>query len=555
MDTATQSTIRRISKLLALSGSCIFIGLAEGCSGKNHNDWFRFGKEKPVESQQAEQSPDEPVQSSDPNSTTAVLISNPPETQSLPDPIEDDHADPEVDSQPPTAVVQPAQDIHEIIQLYRRLHAEMNLAGRSQVIVELLSDDRERVRLLGFDLASRDLSSGATLSAEVANKAITLLSDPLPSIRSGAARLITRLALPDAMTLLTTALHSEDDQTVAVALLRGIERWPSKDAQEDVLRWYESDGEVRAIAAGAAWSLADLELWDLETHGDTLHSTYRTLDDNQLTNSDMRLIATTGASDDIDRLIRLAGAEDFSNRTLAANALVFTARGVDPLIHLAEETPAFSTAASEAIHRHRLNPNGVRLIASLPWPDEQSRIDSITKICNQLDNDQLAEAVHLIRTDNKIDDNLTIQLLNRLTAGTQSVSTRSAAGVVLLAELELMNQRPDRTLEVISLLPPSGIDPAIAQRATRASAKAHLLLLEFDHAAELDSNPDTWVDTLTVASDQPIRARIAEEIVSRELLLTAEQRELVNKVLNTPAEDTPLETSPDSEPVESAEQP
>lgn len=554
MVTASQSTIRRFSRVLALSGSCIFIGLAEGCSGKNHSDWYRFGKEKQTENQPD----DDPIQSSDPESEISVgsdSITDPAQNQSIHELSIEQQTDPEPHSTPPAALAQPTPDIQEIVQLYRRLHAEMNLAGRSLVIVELLNDERERVRLLGFDLASRDLSSGATLSAEVANKAISLLSDPLPSIRSGSARLITRLALPDAMTLLTTALHTEGNQTVAVALLRGVERWPSKDAQQDVLRWYENEGEVRSIAAGAAWSLADLELWDLATHGESLRLIYRALSDDQLTNADMRLIANTGANDDIDRLIRLAGSHDFSNRTNAANALVYTARGVDPLIQLARQTPAFSSSAAEAILRHRLNPNGVRLTASLPWSDGQSRIDSITKICNQLDNEQLAEAVHLIRTDNAIDDNLTIQLLNRLTAGTQSVSTRSASGVVLLAELELANQRPDRALEVISLLPQSGIDPATSQRATKASTKAHLLLLEFDLAAELDLGPDTWIETLSIASDEPIRMRIAEEILSRELLLTGEQRTLVNSILNSAADDSTPAAGSDAEQSESAEQP
>lgn len=566
MDAPTRSTIRQFSKAVTASGGCLLIGLTGGCSGNKHTDWFQFGKEKNTQKQPAEAqtsddrsntNQDQPVSeaAADPATQPAIHSNTQQPTHS-----ETKTSPTETEQSQTTTVSQSTPDIQEVIQLYRRLHAEMNLAGRSQVIVELLNDERERVRLLGFDLASRDLSSGATLSAKVANTSIILLSDPLPSIRSGAAGLITRLALPDAMTLLTSSLQEETDPTVAIALLRGVERWPSEDAQEAVLRWYESDEAVRTTAGNAAWSLADLDLWDLDRYGETLRNVYRSVEDDQLTHAEMRLISVTGDKDDIDRLIQLASDTNYPHRANAANALVYTSRGVDPLIRLAQREPSFSGSAAESIIRHRLNPNGVRLVASLPWPDDGSRIESIVRMCNQLDNEQLSEAVNLIRTDQSVDDALTIQLLTPLTTGTQNISARSASGVVLLAELELSNQRPDRALEVISLLPASGIDPAATQRASSVAAKAHILLLEFDQAANLNLTPDLWMSTLSLTSDDVTRTRIAEEINRRDLLLTGEQQAVVNQLLSDQSEEETLEPEtlePDSsvEDTDQTEQP
>ncbi len=422
-------------------------------------------------------------------------------------------------------------EVDEIVQLYRRLHVEMDQANRSQLIVELLSDDREPVKLLGFELASRDLSAGATLSADAANAAISLLHDPHPSIRTGAARLINRLALPDAMTLLTEALNDEQDADVAIALLRGIERWPNQDARNSVLRWYNPESPARAAAANAAWQIADLGLWDTDEHQHSIRATYRSIADSELTQSDMRLIAVTGDSSDIDRLISILRDQDNPSQSDAANALVYTPLGADPLIDLATNDPKFALQASKSIDRHRLNPNGIRQIASLTWPSEQARTDALVQACEKLDHTELTNAVRLARTDQTINDALSIRLLSRLIAGAQTVSPRSAPGVALLAQLELQNLRPDRALEAISLLPETGLDPDTALRSKTTAASSHILLGEFDQADLLTQSPIIWFDTLTLSNDQNTQAKIAAAIQERAFDLTPDQQQSINALL------------------------
>ena len=213
MRNTIQSTSRRVSTLLAISGTCAIL---TACSNQSSKGWFNLGKDTPQapQAQTTQEVPSDQQQAIDSQNTQTPTESK---DSSLDDPQSalqqvDEPTPVATDPAPePQPAVQPTTDVDEVVRLYRRLHVEMEPTSRSQLIVELLNDPRERVRLLGFDLASRDLSSGATLSADAANAAVDLLSDPLPSVRTGAARLITRLALPDAMTLLTNALRSEEN--------------------------------------------------------------------------------------------------------------------------------------------------------------------------------------------------------------------------------------------------------------------------------------------------------------------------------------------------------
>ena len=536
MDIAIQSTFRRFLTQTTLLSVCFVLA---SCSNKKESEWFHFGHKPPPIEVKPEESPPAPT-TPDLDPVPAQPIDSPPDLpQTETEPV----------SQDEPAVELPEPNVEEIVRLYRRLHVEMDQSARSQLIVELLSDSRERVRLLGFDLASRDLSAGATLSDEAANAIVSLLSDPLPSVRNGSAHLITRLALPDAMTLLTEALSSESDPVVAESLLRGVERWPSPQAGEDVLMWYQSSGSVRDAAANAAWGLAELDLWIDESDAAVLQSVYRSIPDADLTDADLRLIAVTGTNSDINRLITLARDPNNPTQLHAANALVFTPRGVEPLIDLASTNPDFSPAAAAGIVNHRLNPEGIHRLAALNWTDDQARIEALVNACAKLDHLQLSDAIRLARTNNSINDELSIRLLNPLIAGLQIVPPRTAPGVILLAELELINQRPDRALEILSLLPETGIDPANKLRAMHTKATSHILLAEFDLAAALTLSPEVWVGALTIFDDQSARPAIARQILDRSIELSSDQQVLIDEIISK----HPI--APDESPAQPAELP
>jgi HEAT repeats len=531
MDHTQKHQIRCRTYALILSAGCL---TQAACSSNKGNDWFRFGKDSQSEAHHEQAQQPDSLQESEPSDSENSGTDQSQTIQPIIAAEPDEPGSSIVEAQDPNSIQttpQPVVDVEEVVQLYRRLHVEMDQANRSQLIVELLGDQREPVKLLGFELASRDLSAGATLSADAANAAISLLNDPHPSIRTGAARLINRLALPDAMTLLTEALNHEQDSEVAIALLRGIERWPNENARQSVLRWYSPESPARAAAANAAWQIADLGLWDTEQHAQSIRSTYRSISNNELTQSEMRLIAVTGDSSDIDRLITLLRDDDNPSQSDAANALAYTPLGADPLIDLAMDDPEFALQASKAIDRHRLNPNGIRQMASLNWSTEQARTDALVQACEKLDHNELTNAVRLARTDKTINDALSIRLLSRLIAGAQTVSPRSAPGVALLAQLELQNLRPDRAIEAVTLLPESGLDPDTALRANTTAAASHILLGEYDQADLLTQSPIIWFDTLSLSNDQNTQAKIAAAIQARSFDLSDEQQQILNTLI------------------------
>lgn len=537
MNKSALSTILNLHAPTAMILSC---SLMAACSAKQNtgksNGWFNWNNDESITEsyEQNTQSVDQTPESNTTGSAPAVIIpatSNRPVEQAKTQTSEPTASTPDV-------VSQDSSSVEEIVQLYRRLHVEMAQDARSQLIIELLNDSRERVQLLGFELASRDLSSGAQISADAANTAVQLLSSDRPLIRTGAVRLITRLALPDAMTILTSALKVEKDPAVAEAILRGIERWPSDAARLDVLKWYQTTGQARIAAASAAWGIADLELWKDDQEIQQIRDVYRSLDTNSLTDADQKLMAVTGTNEDITRLISIARdsvqAQDNTAIPSSATALIYTPLGVDPLLSLAQQYPALSPAAAQSIENHRLNPAGLKRLAALKWNNESARIESLTQLFSKLDQEQLADAVRLARTDGSIDDALSIRLLNRLVAGSQIPTPRTAPGVILLAQLELTNLRPDRTLEVLSLLPESGLDPVNTLQANQAKATAHIMLAEFEPATQLNTDPQAWMNAFNLVTDPTTKFAIAQQITNQNLELPPEQLAQVQSSLENP---------------------
>ena len=140
-----------------------------------------------------------------------------------------------------------------VLDTYRRLYIVTAPEARSALLAELLESDQPGVRDLGFELADRELSANATLDGAVATKATTLLSDASPTTRASAARLVNRLAPPDAAGPVTQALQRETTPIAAEALLAAAARWPSPDAIEPVLQWMRTPATLNAACqAGVA---------------------------------------------------------------------------------------------------------------------------------------------------------------------------------------------------------------------------------------------------------------------------------------------------------------
>jgi len=439
--------------------------------------------------------------------------------------------------------------IDEVLALYRRLHVEMEPGARSDLIVELLGDPREEVMALGFELCSRDLSSGAAISPEAQDAAVDLLDADAALVRSSAVRLVTRLGLDDTQRLLADAIVAERDPDVAAAILRGLERWPTIEVVDEVLAWYERPGPARRAAAGAAWALAQRGAFEDPSERERVVTILRTIPDDRLGAYDMRLLAALGETNDLRRLTEIIEHGDDSRRMEAARAMAGTPRGVEHLVAHAQDDPTLFGPASEALIRHRANPDGLRRLAALPCADPQTRRDAILRMGARLDRADLGDAVRLARSESDLDGALSIELLTPLIASDRTPGPREVPGALLLASLEQERGRPDRSLEILSLIDLDALDPAMRVRAGALRAGALVMVGRYDDAAALGGDAAPWLDALERAEDPARRHAIARAITARGLALTPDQRAIVGVHLDDQVGD-----DQDSESTDAGEQ-
>lgn len=399
----------------------------------------------------------------------------------------------------------------ELKALYRRLHIELDAAGRSALIVELFNDPRSEFKLLGFELADRDLSASKTLGDDVGQAVRGLLSDPNDLIRAKSARLITRLVPPDGMIVLTHALIAENSPVAADPMLMGIARWPNPDAVPTVRAWAMRDDAPVSALFSAAWAFERESLWTPETDYPVLLKKLRNSTSVQMREDGMKLLAKLGSSEDLRQLVDLMLSNDQSVVRWAASSLVETPRAVEVLIQSAAENEVLYQAAAEALIKHRATPEGMRRLAELPQTDSAVRRSSLERMGQQIDREQLGEAVRLSR----LDQDIAISILSRLLTSEATQSTRIAKGVLQLGELQLDAGRPNRVIEAVIALEGATLDPADQLRLQSMQTQSLILLSRFDDAAAAQLDFDVWNNALKRAVDETQRTRIANELLQR----------------------------------------
>ncbi len=406
------------------------------------------------------------------------------------------------------------RQLGEILNLYRRLHIELDDTGRSGLIIELFHDSRDPVRQLGFELADRDLSSNTVLAPEVGDAVKNMLGDPDAGIRSKAARLLARLVPPDAMIVLTAALGKETDPVAAEPMLMGIARWPNADAREAVMRWYLREDAPLPAACAAVWSFEQAGLIDELHDRQRIIDRLRVVGPEMLRESGMKLMARFGDASDLRVLVGLMLGGNPNTQQWAANALVETPRAVEMLVQASEENPALFGAAADALIRHRATPEGLRRLARLRAPDERAKHDALVRMGEAIDTERLTEAVRLA----DLPAELSITLLGRLAGSADPITTRSAKGVVMLAELELEAMRPNRALEAVIALDKAGAEVEAADRARAQEIKATSLIMlgRLPEAYEISRSFPLWEAAIAKGVDPELRRRAVEFVLDQE---------------------------------------
>ncbi|MFG0245446.1 MAG: hypothetical protein ACF8MF_05260 [Phycisphaerales bacterium JB052] len=422
------------------------------------------------------------------------------------------------------------QQFEELKGIYRRLHIELDTPGRSSLIVELFDDPRPGMRLLGFELADRDLSASKELGDAVGESVRKLLKDDAPAIRAKAARLITRLVPPDGMIVLTQSLQDEHDPIAVEPMLLGIARWPNRDAHDAILSWFGREDAPLVALCSAAWALEREGLIDSERDSPLLLTRLRSAAPQQLREDGMKLLAKLGSAEDLRTLIALMLSDDPSVVRWAATALVETPRSVEVLAQSAMENETLYLAAAESLIKHRATPEGLRRLAELPQGDPATRRQMLERMGQAIDRERLGEAVRLAQ----LDPELSISILSRLVANEDALTPRSAKGVLQLAELQLNAGRPNRVNEALLALEGATLEPTDQARRDALRVQSLILLNRFDEAIALSREWSQWNDAIERAIDDAQRHRIAQYLLNRDDLdLTPEQTNQLQLLMPT----------------------
>jgi len=431
------------------------------------------------------------------------------------------------------------------LNLYRRLHVELDATGRSALLAELIGDDRPWLRSLGFDLAGRDLSARTALGEDVASAAAARLRDPDPRTRALAANLIGRLVPPDAMLLFTAALRDEQHPQPAEPMLLGIARWPNADATDSTLRWLERDDTPLDAACTAIWALASRGYLDADANRERTLDRLRSLPLKGIGAPGMRTLVHLGNGTDLSRIGAILGDPEREEREAAADALGESKDGLASLL-TARDDPRLFPVIARAITRHDPTPAGFALIAGLPCLEPAVAERALIAHAARLAPGDLASAVRAAALDDKI----TERALSALMAADTTSSPGAAEGLLLLAQTRLRLGDVSGAGEALVVLADAPLSDALEPERRRAALQVALTEADIEAAFSVEgATPDEWIEALgRLDADDPMLGVISDRLLlTRSEDFSEEQRAVLETwaVANQEAADP---DAPDAEP-------
>ena len=119
--------------------------------------------------------------------------------------------------------------------------------NRPDMLVSLLGDEREEIRLLGLRLIEQAMSNGEPMPAEVTNAVAECVDDAVVEVRAEAIRQLLFLDGQRAGALAANRIKSETDITARLALESILARYPSEDGGSLLLKIYLDDPGRNAL--------------------------------------------------------------------------------------------------------------------------------------------------------------------------------------------------------------------------------------------------------------------------------------------------------------------
>lgn len=382
-------------------------------------------------------------------------------------------------------------------------------AEQARLLAALLTDSREELRSLGFDILSRELSSARPIDPVVEATIVSLLADPSPAVRSRAAMLIRQVSPVGTVDAVARALAVEENPEAAQALLLAAARWPSEPVREPALRWLVSGPQARAGAVQTLLALARSGLIHDPAHRESVAAFLRAADPQSLTPAECRLLAAVGSEGDLERVAALIEGPPSPLRTVAAEALAEHPRYFGTLMAAAD--PDLFEAATRAVLASRPNAEGFGWLQSLPAPSPEARTAALLRVASALPTDELLAAA--ADAELPIREAMLARLAQFSIPG-DATSASLTAGLLMLAEARLLLGNPDAALFALDWIPP-GATESVQKTIDHTRTVALLWLGRIDDAEGLDTPAAAWILALEHCLPEAHAAALADAIGSR----------------------------------------
>jgi hypothetical protein len=418
----------------------------------------------------------------------------------------------------------------------RQIHVSTPAAERSELLATLLADSLMEVRLLGIDLALRELASANTLGAEVAAGSLRLLADPDESVRAAAAGLVLQLSPPGASDVAAAALSRETSSKAAIPLLRLAIRASEQVAVEQAIAWLETPARgagtgssgpspevVRACrdaAVDLAWQLARRGIMNAPSDRARVMDSLRQIPAAELSPGGCQLTGLLGAPPphpDLDRIAALMVSPDAAQRLAAAETVVVHAAYLDGLLAAAQADARLVEVAVRGVQLHRQNAAGFVGIERATAGRPELRRSSLVAVAAVLPAPEVLTAIESVVNEPEMKEAVlsTLGRRERVTSErADSVKARAISdGLVRLARVRMRLNKPAEALAALDVtgeLPPA-VQPEAAELA-RLRACAFVRLGRIADAEATGSDAEGWIEGLAAASDKPFARDVLDRL-------------------------------------------
>ncbi len=387
-----------------------------------------------------------------------------------------------------------------------------------KLLASLLTDSREELRSLGFDILSRELSSARPVHPSVQATVVALLRDPSPSVRARAAILVRQLNPPGAVDTVARVLNVEENPETAAALLLAAARWSSDGVRPAAIRWLGSSSETRPAAVQALLTLARSGLLYEEADRAAVAGVLRATEAQSLSPAECRLLVLVGGPSDLARVALLLKGPPSALRTAAAESLAERSEYFEAIADAADRE--LFEPAVRAVMIARPNADGFAWLLALDAPSVEARRSAAVRIGAVLPTAELLVAARA--AEPAIREVILSRLTDTTTPG-DATAESLAAGLLMLAEARLKLGEPEGALAAAEAVP-NAASESLLGAVLRARTVALVWLGRINEAEDVNGPPDAWLEGLEHAITEPHAAMVAAVLAERfEGVLTPEE--------------------------------